>query len=593
MAVLDIVVKVSGDGSVEIEKIKRSAQSTEKETNKLKDTNKKLGNSYKDLKTDIKGVIGTIAGIYALAKGFQALAMATKTVLVDGFEFSKQMEEAKAGLSALSLAIQDKNIPVMERMAKANLEATASLEALKKINASTPHTLDQTNQIYKAMYVSMKNVGASSQEIIDLTQRLSVASGSAGIEFNSLLAGVDGLATGTVLANSDLGRFLGSLGLTNEELKNSNDVMKLVSTTLEDFKAIDTITTATSNLSNEWGQLSSVMTENIFDGSKVGLNSLSDVIKGLTDEDIEDIKNAMNGMAIVALETANSMVQGFIIAKDAIEIAGTAIADVILWLTEWDGDYDAMSKNLWANTNKNLEVSEKLSKSIEEAKNKTREAIRTSQTRVKTVLNEAEAYEILNEKIDKNSDHVGQATIAEMEKIYADELQAMGLNALGDELEGVNGILSENVDAYDSARDSANEYSDAVDRLNNTRLGSSPSQSTYSTTTTLKTPQDYADYGWSLPDDYYTNPDYNPYAGFASGGYTGDMGVNDIAGVVHGQEYVVDAKTTKDLGLNGSSGIFSAMSSKLDALSSLYSIDKTLKQLFMIQKNTYALLGEA
>jgi len=49
---------------------------------------------------------------------------------------------------------------------------------------------------------------------------------------------------------------------------------------------------------------------------------------------------------------------------------------------------------------------------------------------------------------------------------------------------------------------------------------------------------------------------YGQINGFAGGGYTGDLGISDVAGFVHGQEYVVNARTTKDLGLNGSSGVF-------------------------------------
>ncbi|NNP75567.1 phage tail tape measure protein [Acinetobacter sp. Ac_3412] len=38
--------------------------------------------------------------------------------------------------------------------------------------------------------------------------------------------------------------------------------------------------------------------------------------------------------------------------------------------------------------------------------------------------------------------------------------------------------------------------------------------------------------------------------GFAAGGYTGDMGRGDIAGVVHGQEYVLNAAATKRVGVD-------------------------------------------
>ena len=39
-------------------------------------------------------------------------------------------------------------------------------------------------------------------------------------------------------------------------------------------------------------------------------------------------------------------------------------------------------------------------------------------------------------------------------------------------------------------------------------------------------------------------------AGFKSGGYTGNYGTNQVAGVVHGQEYVLNAEATKRVGIN-------------------------------------------
>jgi len=244
MAKLKINIEVTGESKVK--NLDKSIKNLEHNSNSLDKQNKKTSSSIAGIATATALAVGSL---YLLQKSMTA-------VIRSGFEYSKQMEESEAGLNALSLAIQDKGIPLTERMTTATREATVVMAELQKINAKTPHTLDQTNQIYKAMYVSMKNVGASSQDIVDITQKLSVAAGAAGIEFNSLLAGVDGLASGTVLANSDLGRFLGSLGLTNAELKSSNDVVRLLNETLEDFKAIDTITTATSNLTNEWGALS-------------------------------------------------------------------------------------------------------------------------------------------------------------------------------------------------------------------------------------------------------------------------------------------------------------------------------------------------
>jgi hypothetical protein len=59
------------------------------------------------------------------------------------------------------------------------------------------------------------------------------------------------------------------------------------------------------------------------------------------------------------------------------------------------------------------------------------------------------------------------------------------------------------------------------------------------------------------------------YFGFASGGYTGDGAKYDMAGIVHKGEYVVNAQTTKDLGLNNSSGVFEELLSEIKQLKQL------------------------
>jgi len=77
------------------------------------------------------------------------------------------------------------------------------------------------------------------------------------------------------------------------------------------------------------------------------------------------------------------------------------------------------------------------------------------------------------------------------------------------------------------------------------------------------------------------------YKYYKDGGYTGNMGVNDEAGIVHGQEYVVNAQTTKDLGLNGQGGTFEAMRSELAAIrANLYEINKSTKRSLSIERQS-------
>ena len=191
-----------------------------------------------------------------------------------GYAFNSSMENAMAGLNALTVATSSnitttgRMIDITEKYRLANESNVAVLERLKDINAETPHTMEQTMQIYKAMYPYMVKVGASTKDMVELTKNISIAAGAAGVEFNQLLAGVDGLATGTVLANSDLGRFLSSLGITNKKLKESDDVVKLLKDNFSSFKAADTMTVTLSNLQNAWDQLAGELTKDIFDATK-------------------------------------------------------------------------------------------------------------------------------------------------------------------------------------------------------------------------------------------------------------------------------------------------------------------------------------
>ena len=257
----------------------------DKATIKINELHKKLKELDAPIQQTNKSFTDTNAGLISMAKNIVGVTIAYQAmnkIVSDGFAFNKAIEEAKNGLASLSVATQSKAIPVMERYAIANKEATKTLEELQKINVQTPHTLDQTNKIYKAMYVSMKNAGATTSDMIELTRSLSIASGAAGIEFNSLLAGVDGLASGTVLANSDLGRFLSSLGLTNEALKDSDNVVKLVTERLKDFKAADTMSVAVSNLENSWNSLTGELTKTSFESAKKDINAIAGLLEKAT-----------------------------------------------------------------------------------------------------------------------------------------------------------------------------------------------------------------------------------------------------------------------------------------------------------------------
>ncbi|MDC7249268.1 MAG: hypothetical protein PQJ49_05045 [Sphaerochaetaceae bacterium] len=274
--------------SKQFDNIGNSVKKTAKDFDNLDIKTKTSSSSMASYSNAISRVQSKLVKFAAVVVPILTVAKASKELYTQGINYNKTIESLSSGLGTLAV-VTSKNIDstgkyltIQEKYALANREATKSIEELTKINASTPHTLDQTVEIYKAMYASMKNVGVSNREMIDLTQKLSVTAGSAGIEFNQLLAGVDGLATGTVMSNSELGRLLGSLGLTNETLKKSSNIYETINSKLKDVQPLETYDTAVSNLSNSFNILAGASVEPFFDDVKKGINSTSNLLTKLT-----------------------------------------------------------------------------------------------------------------------------------------------------------------------------------------------------------------------------------------------------------------------------------------------------------------------
>lgn len=182
----------------------------------------------------------------------------------------------------------------------------------------------------------------------------------------------------------------------------------------------------------------------------------------------------------------------------------------------------------------------------------------------------------------------GMATDAEVKKIYADELATYGLDAQGDALENVNKQLAESSSHFDDARSSVEDYTNSINSLSQTLSASeqqSGSTGVYKTVITQ-------------PGEYVDKTFYDHWAGFltggfASGGYTGNIPTDKIAGVVHGQENVINAQDSKALGLNGTVGIFQEISKKLDSLAHLYEINLNTKRSLKVGKRTKNILAGA
>lgn len=261
-----------------IVKLKADTKSLDRDMKKASDTVTKSSTKMANAVASLAGPAfmgGLSASMYAVVKA--------------GFSFNASMEQNITGISSLISATsqlvdsQGNAVTQQELLNIARLEAVDIVSRLNAINADTPHTLDQTNRIFKAMLPGMRALNVGYTDMIDITKKISIASGAAGIEFNSLLAGVDGLASGTVMANSDLGRLLNSLGLSNRALKSTDNIVALLNKKLEGFAPADTMAVNVSNLSNAWEKFAGVVTSDSFSNAKESMKGLADILNGITE----------------------------------------------------------------------------------------------------------------------------------------------------------------------------------------------------------------------------------------------------------------------------------------------------------------------
>lgn len=250
--------------------------------NKATNSLKGLNGYFAKNKNAIDGVAHSLQSFkYA----YEGISKIFQTAIKPLVEQNIQMQNLKNQMSSLIFATtsnitkQGELLNVTQKQNLANMEATKTIKQLVEINKQTPHSLKETIAIYNTLQTGFKKVGASVSDMVQITKSLSIAAKAGNIQMNSLLAGVDGLATGTVLANSDLGRFLSSIGLTNEKIKSSTNVVKLFTDELGKFQAIDSFDTRLSNLQNTFNQLQAEVGKPIFDYLGDGIKRVDEYLK--------------------------------------------------------------------------------------------------------------------------------------------------------------------------------------------------------------------------------------------------------------------------------------------------------------------------
>ena len=165
-------------------RIKIKIDSNSQELVLMKQQVQDLGKSFNDTdsfaNTFMKRI--NLAGhIYA---GYQVFSNTLGTVASKGMEVNKEMQKLTNSLTMSSAVMMANNdiygnaVSVADKYKIAQMDAARTTEMLQKININTPHTMKQTVQIYDSMYFGMKKIGASTSDMVEITEKLSIAAGN-------------------------------------------------------------------------------------------------------------------------------------------------------------------------------------------------------------------------------------------------------------------------------------------------------------------------------------------------------------------------------------------------------------------------------
>lgn len=228
--------------------------------------------------------------------------------------------------------------------------ASEALERLKSIATATGNEVSATTDAFTMFYATANDQGSAS-EAMDAFNAIALAAQVAGKDMASLVPMFDSLATGTVLAGSEMGFFMKIVGLTNEELKLANQNGTLFATLqqrLAEFGSVAKLSAGTYEM--ELNKLKSSISGLMSEASKPVFDTLKTSIAGLNKfiaENKEAISSLVKGISEMG-EVLLVAGAGFVAMQSKILMANVSLATFSTTAFSATGALGAMSAGLSA-----------------------------------------------------------------------------------------------------------------------------------------------------------------------------------------------------------------------------------------------------
>ncbi|MDY4445826.1 hypothetical protein, partial [Campylobacter sp.] len=228
--------------------------------------------------------------------------------------------------------------------------ASEALDRLKSIATATGNQISSTTDAFTMFYATANDQG-SATDALDAFNAIALAAQVAGKDMASLVPMFDSLATGTVLAGSEMGSFMKIVGLTNEELKLANQNGTLFATLQErlaQFGSVASLSAGTYEM--ELNKLKSSISSLGSEASKPVFDSLKNSIAGLN-KFIAENKEAILSLAKGLSELGEVLLvagAGFLAMQSKILMATVSLSAFSASAVSATGALGAMTAGLTA-----------------------------------------------------------------------------------------------------------------------------------------------------------------------------------------------------------------------------------------------------
>ena len=279
MANSDVSITITIDGQT------HSLRAARNDVNELGRSVTGANSAANTLRDSLGKMVLAVGGVAALTSAFKSFA-------ASGIEANKSFENLKIQLTGL-IAANSSNVSMMGKTLDAHTkwnmsmkESEGILKKLNETNAKTKFTLEEITGAFNMFYATSAGQG-SRNKAVQAMDSIALAAQAVGKNLGDLTPMMDSLATGTVVAASEMGSFMKIVGLTNEELKKASSEGKVYDHIIEKLakykelsaEAAKGYEVALGSLKNELTELSRELTKPMFDMLTTGIASFSNFVK--------------------------------------------------------------------------------------------------------------------------------------------------------------------------------------------------------------------------------------------------------------------------------------------------------------------------